>query len=194
MGSNRCNQTCLEESVKTSEVSYFEEAKAVVNLVKQRYPRAQLWFTGHSLGGSIAGLMAINFPRTAAVTWEAPGMSLYGQRLGLHSNDRKEQARFPIWNYGIDIDPIFTGTCSGIASSCYLSGYAMESQCRQGQDCMFEIPNRIANINSHRIDWIIENILLRPEKYPLPECRPTLNCTECEDWKFLSGIEDNFEL
>lgn len=27
LGSNRCNQTCLEESVKASEISYYEEAK-----------------------------------------------------------------------------------------------------------------------------------------------------------------------
>lgn len=190
LGSNRCNQTCLQESVLSSEVSYYNEAKAVVILVKKKYPRAQLWFTGHSMGGAIAALMAITFPRTAAVTWESPGASLYGQRLGLHGTDPKELSRFPIWNYGVSTDPIFLGTCTGVTSSCYLSGYAMESKCRQGQDCLFDLESRLVNINSHRIDWVIEHILMKPEKHPLPACFPPVNCTECEDWSFVTGLEE----
>lgn len=133
----------------------------------------------------MAALMAVTYPRTAAITLEAPGAALYGQRLGLHSSDPKELARFPIWNYGISTDPIFLGSCSGLTSTCYLSGYAMESKCRQGQDCLFELPGRLVNINSHRIDWVIENILMKPEKFPLPMCLPPVNCTECEDWTFI---------
>ncbi len=129
--------------------------------------------------------MAVTYPRTAAITWEAPGASLYGQRLGLHSADPKELARYPIWNFGVSSDPVFTGACSGITTSCYLSGYAMESKCRQGQDCLFLVKNRFASINTHSIDWVIENVLMNPEKYPLPSCSPPLNCTECEDWSFL---------
>lgn len=160
----------------------------------KKYKGAQLWFTGHSLGGAIAALMTVTFQRTASITWEAPGASLYAQRLGLHSNNPKETSRFPIWNFGISTDPIFLGTCSGITSGCYLSGYAMETKCRQGQDCLFNLPSRLVNINTHRIEWVIENVLLKPDKFPLPACAPALNCTECEDWKFLTKLEDKEEL
>ena len=161
-----------------------------MNLVKQRFGRAQLWFAGHSLGGAIAALMAVTYPRTAAITWESPGASLYGQRLGLHTNDPKMLSRYPIWNFGISTDPVYLGTCSGITTSCYLSGYAMETKCRQGQDCMFVLKNRLVNINTHRIDWIIDHVLSKPDKYEMPECVPPLNCTECEDWKFTREEEE----
>jgi len=194
MGSNRCNQTCLEESVAGSEISYYEEGRAVVGRVRARWPRAQIWFTGHSLGGTIAALMAISYPRTAAVTWESPGGSLYGQRLGLHTSSPKELSRFPIWNYGLSSDPVYTGTCNGITTSCYLSGYAMESKCRQGQDCMFEVDVRLPSINTHRIDWVIENVLMRPEKYGMPACNAPVNCTDCEGWTFLRPETQKNEL
>lgn len=156
-------------------------------MVKAEYKGAQIWFSGHSMGGAIAALMTVTFPRTAAITWEAPGASLYGKRLGLHGGDPKDLARYPIWNFGISSDPIFLGTCNGITTSCYLSGYAMETKCRQGQDCMFMLPSWIPNINTHRIDWVIENVLMKPEKHPLPVCAPPLNCTECDEWTFVAG-------
>ena len=47
------------------------------------YPQATVWFTGHSLGGALAAVMAAAIPRTNAITFEAPGERLFVERLGL---------------------------------------------------------------------------------------------------------------
>jgi len=43
-----------------------------------------------------------------------------------------------IYHFGNTADPIFTGTCQGVASSCYLTGYAMETACHIGHTCVYK--------------------------------------------------------
>ena len=65
-------------------------------------------------------------------TWDM----LYAQRIGLlpENENPNEQPR-PIWNFGVSTDPIYMGRCNGITSSCYMTGYAMESVCHTGYEC-----------------------------------------------------------
>jgi len=180
----RCNVTCLKETIREDDDSYYHTALAVTHVVLARYPRAHLWFTGHSLGGALAALMAATVRRSAAITFASPGALKYARLLEKGLNDSRPSWQLPIWNYGLSSDPIFMGTCTGLGTSCYLSGYAMETRCRHGHDCMYAISSWQPDVSTHRIDWLIDNILAKPEKYPLPSCMPVLNCTDCEQWTF----------
>lgn len=41
------------------------------------------------------------------------------------------------------------------------------------------------DIRSHRIIDVIENILKKPEEeFPLPDCHPELECTDCGLWDY----------
>ena len=56
--------------------------KTIYRQLAKLYPSATIWFTGHSLGGAIAALAALE-TGNAAVTFEAPGDQLYARRLGI---------------------------------------------------------------------------------------------------------------
>lgn len=219
LGEHRCNDGCLQETLRQKNdilpPSYFDQAEAIVRLVRQRYPssQTQLWFAGHSLGGAIAALMAVRFPGSAAITWESPGAVLYGSRLGLHGypvglirweegggghqfeDPEADMSAYPIWNFGLSSDPIFMGTCKGVSSGCYYSGYAMETKCRHGLSCLFNLTDWKRNdLGTHRIDWILENVLSNPQNYPLPQCLPQPGCSECKSWKFRREQGDDEKL
>lgn len=179
--SGRCNQTCLEVELREDENSYYQDAIRIVKRVQKDYPLAQLWFTGHSLGGAIASLMAVTFKSSAAITFSAPGDRLYAERLGISNGP---YWAFPIWNFGVNTDPIFMGTCHGLSSSCHLSGYAMETKCRHGRDCVIQMDGREGeyDVNTHRIDWLVENVLQGNPN--LPTCYPNIECSDCALWSF----------
>jgi lipase ATG15 len=175
----RCNQTCLLETVRDDPDSYYNQAVKIVKKVTANYPDAQIWFTGHSLGGAIASLMAVTFDGTAAVTFEAPGDRLYAARINLAQ--RGPFWSYPIWNFGITSDPVFMGTCQGPTTTCYLSGYALETRCRHGRECVIEVPGGF-DVTTHRIDWVIDNVL--QGRREMPQCRPRLDCEDCVGWAF----------
>lgn len=166
--------------------TYYEQALGIYKLVRKRHPKASVWLTGHSLGGSLASLVAITDPNKAsAVTFSAPGALRYAQVIGL-VNDKEDTSNFPIWNYGLSSDPIFTGRCAGPTTSCYLAGYAIETVCRLGYDCMFQMDAIWQpDVSTHRMSFFIKSVLNRPEKYPLPVCEPVRNCVDCSSWKWV---------
>lgn len=184
LGQSQCDAQCLAEAIRSDETSYYREGLAVVELIMQKYPRAQIWFTGHSLGGAIAALMAVAVRNTAAITFASPGPYLYARHLGLDVDEPGTQWRFPVWNFGLASDPIYMGTCTGLVTSCYLSGYAMETACRHGMDCVYEVQSWQPDVSTHRIDWFIDHVLERPDKYGLPQCLPNRNCTDCLKWSY----------
>lgn len=52
------------------------------NNITHLYPDSQIWLVGHSLGGSIATLLALTFG-VPAVAFEAPGERMAASRLHL---------------------------------------------------------------------------------------------------------------
>jgi len=91
--------------------------KVLYGFVQALYPASSIWFTGHSLGGGLAALLANTYGSTA-VTFEAPGDLLYSQRLGLGAAGN-------VYQFGRGSDPLFMGTCGW---ACKRIGYFMESQ------------------------------------------------------------------
>lgn len=172
-GERICRRECLGEAVRSRD-TYYAQAVQIYAQVRTVHPEATVWFTGHSLGGALAAVMTAAIPRTNAITFEAPGERLFVERLGLKPTNR-------VWNYGLNIDPIFTGDCNGVTSPCYISGYAMESKCRQGYDCTYNLPGR-PDLSSHRIDWIIDAVL---NQAPPPPCIKVMGCHDCQEWTFI---------
>lgn len=179
-----CSNQCLKSSLLSDQDSYFLQAQSIVDQIRQIYPTARLWFTGHSLGGAVSNLMALANEGTASISFEAPGDMLYAQRIGLlpENENPNEQPR-PIWNFGVSTDPIYMGRCNGITSSCYMTGYAMESVCHTGYECTWTREGR-EDVGTHRIDWVLDNIILADPPLPLPTCVPVKNCKDCQNWNF----------
>ncbi len=179
-----CSNQCLKSTLITDQDSYFLQAQSIVDQIRQIYPTARLWFTGHSLGGAVANLMALANEGTASMTFEAPGEMLYAQRIGIipETGDPNEKPR-PIWNFGVSTDPIFMGRCNGVTSSCYMAGYAMETGCHTGHDCTWIREGR-EDVGTHRIDWVIDNLIMADPPLPHPVCVPVKNCKDCQNWEF----------
>jgi len=52
-------------------------------------------------------------------------------------------ASLPIYAFGNNGDPVFLGQCTGMLSTCYYGGYAMESKCHNGKVCMLDINGKV---------------------------------------------------
>lgn len=188
-GSQECNAQCLKDSVRADKNSYYYQAFSIVQLAIAQFPTAQVWFTGHSLGGAIAGLMGVSIRNTAAITFSSPGPLRYARNLGLHEDSLASDSwKYPVWNFGHSSDPIYTGTCNGLVTSCYLSGYAMETECRHGLDCEYKIKSWLPDLSTHRADWFIDEVLANPEKYPLPICVYNSGCEDCKAWNYTTTV------
>ena len=80
-GGWECGQTCVEDALITESV-YYPLATDLYNNITQMYPNSNIWLTGHSLGGSLASLLALTFG-VPAVTFEAVADLLPAKRLHL---------------------------------------------------------------------------------------------------------------
>jgi lipase ATG15 len=80
-GGWKCNEDCVEDALVDKSV-YYPYATDLYNNITRMYPHANIWLTGHSLGGSIASLLSLTFG-VPCVTFEAPGDLLPAKRLHL---------------------------------------------------------------------------------------------------------------
>ena len=180
----RCSVSCLRAAVKSPEASYYEEALVITAQVRQIYPKADVWFTGHSMGGALASLLARGEEHGVAVAFAAPGDNLYAERLGIKTT---RTAR--ITHFGVSTDPIYEGACRGPTSICYLSGYAMETKCRIGMECRWDYtPINRHDINTHRMQFLLEKVIegWHRGSVPPPKCAPVdASCQDCQEWKFI---------
>lgn len=155
------------------------------------YPGVSVWFTGHSLGGALAAVAALATGRPA-ITFEAPGDRLFSERLGLFGKSEDQGYKSTgqnIWHYGVLGDPIFTGACKGALSTCYLAGYAIESECHTGNLCLLDMDTS-SDIRNHRMSHVIQ--ILESKNNFAPICFPELpDCADCEGW---SEVKVNLSL
>lgn len=110
--------------------------------------------------------------------FEAPGDRLYASRLGYNL---AESENLPIWHFGRRSDPLFVGKCQGQTSVCYLGGYAMESRCHIGKVCLLDQDDKV-DVRRHQIAEVV-SIISGMES--APACAPEVDCTDCEQWKFV---------
>jgi hypothetical protein len=63
----------------------------------------------------------------------------------------------------------------------------MESRCHTGKVCVWDTVNdngwRV-DIRSHRVRDVIENILKKPDEFPLPKCVEETDCADCGLWEY----------
>lgn len=183
-----CDQRCLEKELYRKD-KYFHAALQVYREVAKKYPNSLIWATGHSLGGSLASLVGrtVGIP---AVAFEAPGEMLATRRLHLPMPPGLPQYLEGIWHFGHTADPIFMGVCNGASSSCSVGGYALETQCHTGRQCVYDVVTDKGwhvNLLNHRIHTVIDDILeVYNETAPCIEVPP---CRDCFNWNYV--IDDD---
>ena len=177
-----CDLECVGNQLQNS---YYKKVLYLVEQIQLDYPNVKVYMTGHSLGGALAGLIATALG-LSAVTFEAPGSSLFNKKvsLGLESS-------LSVFHYGFSSDPLFMGKCNGFISVCHGAGYIMDSKCHLGQVCVLsenglrvqEEEIGASNLLHHRIGYLLEYL----ERNDLPECKQQIGCSECRDYKYIKA-------
>ncbi|KAF4630040.1 hypothetical protein G7Y89_g8102 [Cudoniella acicularis] len=191
-GTYTCNLTCLKKSF-LKENRYYAAARTLYGNVTAMYPNSHIWMSGHSLGGAVSSLIGLTYG-IPSVTFEAIPDALPANRLGLPvppgvDPDRPGQREFTGgYHFGQNADPIYMGTCNGATASCSYAGYALESACHTGRECVYDVVKNNGtrvSIITHKIIWVIDNII---KKYDaVPECKFTPECYDCPLWKEVTG-------
>ncbi|KAK3828941.1 MAG: alpha/beta-hydrolase [Benniella sp.] len=187
-GGNECDQKCVEDSVDSEEV-YYQMALEIIDHIKDEYPDAAVWLTGHSLGGGLVSLVGLTYA-IPTVTFQAPGERLAAQRLHLPMPPAIDWNDIPLYHIGHTADPIFQGVCNGRMSTCYISGFAMESKCHTGRICVYDPvgeDNWGIDIRKHRLADTIEGVL---KVKNVPPCKTQDDCEDCTQWKFTTDPEE----
>ncbi|QKX60662.1 uncharacterized protein TRUGW13939_07808 [Talaromyces rugulosus] len=186
------NLTCIVEAMHDRN-RYYQAAIDLYTNVTEVYPQANVWLTGHSLGGSMSGLLGLTFG-LPTVTFESIPDALPAARLGLPTppgyNPLLPQLRTNtgIFHVGHTADPIYTGTCNGVGSTCTWWGYSLESACHTGSMCVYdtvEDKGWRVGIGTHRIKSVIKDVLLKYDE--VPPCVPEVECYDCQLWKYFKS-------
>ncbi|RCK57844.1 putative lipase ATG15 [Candida viswanathii] len=186
-----CNQDCLEKELR-KEDKYYKAVLELYRNVTAIYPpeTTDIWVTGHSLGGALASLLGRTFG-LPAVAFEAPGEMLATNRLHLPSPPGIPRYMENIWHFGNTADPIYMGVCNGASSSCNLAGYAMETACHTGFQCVYDVVTDkgwTVNLLNHRIHTVIDDIIL--DYNDTAPCVQQPPCRDCFNWRFVTH-DDN---
>lgn len=187
-----CNQDCLERELYKKD-RYYKAAMEIYRKVQELYPDSSIWVTGHSLGGSLAALLGRTYG-LPVVAFEAPGELLPARRLHLPMPPGIPVWREHIWHFGHNADPIFVGQCNGATSSCSMGGYAMESVCHTGLECVYDTVNDLGwyvSLTHHRIHAVITGVLLNYNN--TAECKIPPSCQDCKNWKYVTDNDDDDE-
>lgn len=190
-GTYSCNSTCVTKHLR-QEHRYYTAAKELYTNVTELYPEANVWVSGHSLGGAVSSLLGMTYG-LPTITFESPPEDLAAKRLGLplpppigsDPDAPRKRGYTGTYHIGHTADPLFLGTCNGITSLCSFAGYAMETACHAGKECVYDVVSdegRRVSLTSHSIKTVIEEVLLKYDR--VPECVTTPECVDCPLWKF----------
>ncbi|KAG8853365.1 putative lipase atg15 [Tulasnella sp. 330] len=182
-GVGKCDQTCLEESMRDKSL-FYAVGTNLYNNVTYLYPNANIWLTGHSLGGSLAALLGVTFG-APVVAFEAPGEKMASKRLHLPSPPSMQH----VTHLYHTADVIAMGACNGVLSTCAIGGYAMESRCHNGKTILYDTVSKLhwgVDIRTHRIGVIIDQLLAEDweEGVPVPKAEPEDDCIDCYSWEY----------
>lgn len=184
-----CNQTCLIKALRR-ENRYYQAATELFGNVTELYPNSDIWFAGHSLGGSVSSMLGLTFG-FPVTTFEAPGEALAAARLGLpvppnsHPSAPQSRSNTGAYHFGHTADPIFMGSCNSATSGCTLGGYAMETQCHTGHVCIYDTvkdKNWRVTISWHSIRSVISGVFRAYDE--VAECVEDNECVDCFNWKY----------
>ncbi|KAI9295251.1 alpha beta-hydrolase [Neoconidiobolus thromboides FSU 785] len=185
-GGNKCNGQCLEKSLAANNTDiYYFAAQKILRKIEDMYQGADIWLTGHSLGGGLAALLGLTY-NLPTVTFQAPGDKRAFERLQLPGIPAIDPEEAHIWHFGHNTDPIYMGECQGVLSACYIGGYAMESKCHTGKICVYDTKKErdwSMDILKHRIGVVIEEVINYFDD--VPECKlENPECKDCISWLY----------
>ncbi|KAF8990612.1 Alpha/Beta hydrolase protein [Cyathus striatus] len=152
----KCDAECLQGSLKGDSL-FYQVGLNLYNNITYLYPNANIWLTGHSLGGGLSSLIGATFG-APVVTFEALAERMAARRLHL---PMPPETHHVVHVYHT-ADPIPMGTCTGVTSSCAIGGYALESRCHLGNLILLDTVTELgwsASIRTHGIKVIIDRIL-----------------------------------
>lgn len=187
-GTYSCNNTCVVQALR-QENRYYMAARELYSNVTELYPDSNVWMTGHSLGGAVTSMLGLTYG-LPVVTFEAVPEALPVGRLGLPvppgSDPNHPQTRefTGAYHFGHTADPVYIGTCNGATASCSYGGYAMESACHTGRECVYDVvadKGWRVGIGTHKIRSVIKDVILQYDE--VAECKFTPECRDCANWK-----------
>ncbi|KAI1375906.1 alpha/beta-hydrolase [Hypoxylon crocopeplum] len=183
-----CNNTCVKKALR-EENRYYQAARELYANVTELYPESNIWVAGHSLGGAVSSLLGLTYG-LPVVTFEAVPEALAAGRLALpvppHADPEFPQTRqyTGTFHVGHTADPIYIGTCNGATASCSFAGYALETACHTGYECVYDTVGDYGwrvGIGTHKIRSVINDVIRKYDT--VPECRFTPECRDCASWK-----------
>lgn len=187
-GTYSCNNTCVVQALR-NESRYYMAARELYSNVTELYPDSNIWMTGHSLGGAVSAMLGLTYG-LPVVTFEAVPDALPVSRLGLpvppgaDPNSPQTREYTGAYHFGHTADPVYIGTCNGATASCSYGGYALESACHTGRECVYDVvadKGWRVGIGTHKIRSVINDVILKYDE--VPECKFTPECRDCANWK-----------
>jgi lipase ATG15 len=161
-----CNSTCLARSLQKKS-AYYHTALDLYYNITILYPNADIWLTGHSLGGVVSSLLGQTFG-LPTLTFEAFPDALAAQRLGLPTPPGHhvgiKSSYTGVFHFGHTADPVYMGTCNSFNSPCTVAGFAFQSECHTGYNCTYDTVGDLGwgvSIGTHRITSVIRDVIER---------------------------------